>query len=280
MSDRLRNGPPFKARKRFGQHFLEPAWVRKLVDAIKPESDEVFLEIGPGRGALTLPLAERARRVVGIEIDRDLARDLQARCPANVTVIAGDFLDMDLESLFRGVGSGPIRVAGNLPYNISSPVLFRLLQASATLPIRNAVLMLQKEVADRLVARVGSKEYGVLTVQVALRADVDRLLVLPPGAFRPPPKVRSAVVSLAFRASRVQLADPALFDRLIRALFSQRRKTLLNALRPFAAASHLPAQAALDRARLDGGRRPETLELTELAALAELFCSGTSPAML
>ena len=267
-----------RARKRFGQHFLEPVWARKVVDAIRPEPGDRFLEIGAGQGALTSPLAERVREVVAIEIDRRLAGELGARVPPNVTVVSGDVLEVDLAPLIRT--DGPVRIAGNLPYYITSPVLFRLLEASRSLPILDAVLMVQREVADRLAARPGSKAYGVLTIQVGLLASVEQLLALPPGAFRPQPRVSSTLLRLRFHPPRVSVGSPQVFDRLLKDLFSQRRKTLLNALRRSTAGSLLPAETALARLSLDGRRRPETLELTELAALAELFCSGTSPAML
>src|SRR5918999_1788866 len=181
-----------RPRKRFGQHFLEPAWVAKLVDVVRPSPDDTFLEIGPGRGALTRALAPKVARIVAVEIDRDLAAELPSRAPANVHVITGDFLEVDLAALLRDEAQ-PLRVVGNLPYNVSSPILFRLLAAADEgRRFRDATVMLQREVADRIVADAGTEGYGTLAVQVGLLADVDRLLVLPPGAFRPPPKVTSA----------------------------------------------------------------------------------------
>lgn len=279
MSDRARTGSAPRARRRFGQHFLEAVWARKVVDAIQADADDRFLEIGPGRGALTYSLAERVRTIIAVEVDRDLASNLDAHRPANVTVIRGDILDCDLDTLVRRT-EGPIRVAGNLPYNISSPVLFRLLEASVSLPLVDAVLMLQREVADRLAAKPGSKAYGVLTVQVTLRATVERLLSIPPGAFRPQPRVSSALVRLRFHPPVVSVGNPRVFDRLLKDLFSQRRKTLLNALRRSSAGATLRPEVALERTGLDGRRRPETLELIELAALGEFFTSVASPAML
>lgn len=280
MRDRTPRPRPHKARKRFGQHFLEAAWARKVVDALQAGPDDRFIEIGPGRGELTFALAERAREVIAIEIDRDLVSRLQARAPANLTVLCGDVLDVDLETLVRNAGDGPVRIAGNLPYYISSPVLFRLLEASRSVPILDAVLMLQREVADRILARPGSKTYGVLTLQVSLLASVDRLLLLPPGAFRPQPRVASTLLRMRFHPPQVSFGSYLVFDRLLKDLFSQRRKTLLNALRRSAAGSTLEPETALARLGLDGRRRPETLELTELAALAELFTSAATPAML
>ena len=188
-----------RLRKRFGQHFLEPAWVRKVVDTIAPGPDGSMLEIGPGGGALTLALAPRVSRLVAVEIDRDLADALEPRLPPHVTLVRGDFLKMDLAALCATMPR-PVRVVGNLPYNISSPILFRLLAAhDEGRLIADATLMLQREVAQRLAASPGGAEYGVLALQAALTADVTLRLALPPGAFRPPPKVESAVVHLAFR---------------------------------------------------------------------------------
>jgi 16S rRNA (adenine1518-N6/adenine1519-N6)-dimethyltransferase len=149
---------------------------------------------------LTLPLSSRVRRLVAVEIDRDLAAALPSRAGPNVRIIQGDFLDVDLDEILKEEPR-PLRVAGNLPYNVSSPILFKLLHAAGEGRVfRDATLMLQKEVADRLVAPLGSSDYGALAIQVALLADVDRLLTLPPGAFRPPPRVTSAVVRLRVRA--------------------------------------------------------------------------------
>lgn len=261
-----RNLPP--ARKRFGQHFLEPAWVKKLIGAVAPQSDDTFLEIGPGRGALTVPLAERAGRVVAIEIDRDLAEALPSKVPPHVKVIEGDFLDADLEAVLGGERR-PVRVVGNLPYNVSSPILFKLLRAAGEgRLLSDATLMLQKEVADRLAAPPGSGDYGALAIQVAVTADVERLLTLPPGAFRPPPKVTSAVVQLRFRPPAVDVGDPAVFERIVRGVFLQRRKTIQNALKPVADSLGRTAADLLARAGIDPGRRPETLTVGELGALS------------
>jgi 16S rRNA (adenine1518-N6/adenine1519-N6)-dimethyltransferase len=267
-----------RARKRFGQHFLEPAWVNKLVAAVAAGPDDSMLEIGPGRGAITRPLAAQVKRLLAIEVDRDLAADLDAEALPNVTVVAGDFLSVDLVPIvasWLGAPPGPdrqIRIIGNLPYNISSPILFALLDlAAATGGVRDAMLMLQKEVADRLVAKSGSGDYGVLTVLTSVHADVIRVLSLPPGAFRPPPKVHSAVVRLVFRPPTVAIADHELFVRMVRTVFTQRRKTLGNALKPFAAERGLEPAEALSAAGIDPRRRPETLQLKEMAALAAAF---------
>jgi 16S rRNA (adenine1518-N6/adenine1519-N6)-dimethyltransferase len=276
-----------KARKRFGQHFLEPAWVAKLVQAIAPRPGEPFIEIGPGRGAITWPLVERSGRVLAIEVDRDLVAALRSRDSAGLTVIQGDVLDADLPALVEPWqqapmdAAHPVRLVGNLPYNISSPILFKLLQTAArTHGLVDASLMLQREVAARLRARPGTKEYGVLTVLTALHADVVPLLSLPPGAFRPPPRVSSAVVRLIFRPPAVALSDEAIFTRMVRTMFTQRRKTTANALKPFAEPLGVTSAEALEAAGLDGRRRPETLQLVELARLADVFASAADRAVL
>ena len=271
MSERPQKPFP-RARKRFGQHFLEAAWVTRLVNAVDPQRDDTFLEIGPGRGALTRALAPRVKRVIAVEIDRDLAAALPALVPSNVEVIEGDFLETDLEALLEAEGPAKavhhVRVIGNLPYNVSSPILFKLLHAADDgRRFSDATLMLQKEVADRLVAEPGTGDYGTLAIQVALVADVQRLLTLPPGAFRPPPKVTSAVVRLRFRPAAVDVGRRDLFEKVVRGIFLQRRKTLANALAPVADALGRSASDVLARSGVDGRKRPEALMLEEIARL-------------
>jgi len=259
-----------RPRKRFGQHFLAPAWADKVVRAIAPSRDDRFLEIGPGQGALTTRLAARAGHVTGIEIDRDLAAGIKTKAPPNVAIIVGDILDLDLAPF---LASGPLRVAGNLPYNISSPILFKLLAAaradaaSGSPGLLDATVMLQLEVADRLVASPSTRDYGVLTIFTGVQADAKRLLTLPPGAFRPAPKVHSAVVRLTFKPSLVPAGRDALFERMVRTMFMQRRKTLLNALRPFAESVERSAGDLLAAAGIDPIRRPETLSQEDLLFL-------------
>jgi len=267
-----------RARKRFGQHFLEPAWVEKVVRAIDPKPDETFIEIGPGRGALTRPLAARARAIVAYEIDRDLAADLRETAPPNVTIVEGDFLEANPELRTPN----PIRVAGNLPYNVASPILFRLVDLSRRgLSIADATVMLQREVADRLAADPGSRDYGVLSVLIQHRAAVERLLILPPGAFRPPPQVQSAVVRLRFHPPNPAVRDESILEDVVQAVFTRRRKTLANALLALGGIptgvrhvsdpgpTRVGPRAILAAAGLDGGRRPETLTVGEFARLAD-----------
>jgi 16S rRNA (adenine1518-N6/adenine1519-N6)-dimethyltransferase len=270
-----------RTRKRFGQHFLEAAWADKVVAAIAPQPTDRFIEIGPGPGALTFRLAPRVAHLTAIEIDRDIAAALQPALPANVDLAIADILDVDL---LRYAPDGPVRIAGNLPYNISSPILFRLIDAAKRSlalsqgepAILDATLMVQREVAERLEAVPGTGEYGVLSISVQLHADVRRVLTLPPGAFRPPPKVHSAVVRLAFRPPRVAFGDERLFEGMVRSMFTQRRKTLANALGGFAGAHGQIAADVLRSAGVDPSRRPETLSLEELARLAALFQAGRS----
>jgi 16S rRNA (adenine1518-N6/adenine1519-N6)-dimethyltransferase len=257
-----------RARKRFGQHFLEPSWVAKLVTSLSPAPDDVFLEIGPGRGALTIPLAARVSRIVAVEIDRDLAAALQAKLPPTVSIVQADVLDVDLAELLRAEPK-PVRVVGNLPYNVASPILFKLLHAAAHgRLLSDATVMLQKEVADRLAAAPGTSDYGSLAIQVALLADVERVLTLPPGAFRPPPKVTSAVVRMRFRPPREDVGDLETFERLVRGIFLQRRKTLLNALKPVADTFGRSAARLIEAADVDGTKRPQELTLHDIARLS------------
>lgn len=282
-----------KARKRFGQHFLERPWADKIVRLVAPGPDDHLIEIGPGRGALTVPLAETGVPLRAIEIDRDLAADLGARLPSNVALVTGDFLSIDNAGLFDAAWpparpasdaapgavradldrpSAPtpstIRIVGNLPYNLSSPILVRLLAlARETGRVLDATIMLQREVADRVTARPGGGEWGPLGVLVALHAETEVLLQLPPGAFRPPPKVRSSVIRLRFRPFPVDVGDFPRFDTMVRTLFQMRRKTLTNALKPLLPPDSRPAAAILTGVGIDPIRRPETLSLTELAAL-------------
>ena len=261
-------------RKRFGQHFLEPVWVDKVVKAIAPKPDQAFIEIGPGPGALTRQLAARAKSVTAYEIDRDLAAALVEEAIPNLTVVEGYFLKLEISDL-RLQTSDLLRVAGNLPYNVASPIMFRLIELHAAgVPLVDATLMLQREVADRLVAPPGSKEYGVLSILIGHAADVDTVLKLPAGAFRPPPKVLSSLVRLRFRAPSPPVQDPTFFGWMVQAIFTRRRKTMANALLALDGRSSPPfprPAEMLARAGLDGSRRPETLSIAEFARLADIY---------
>jgi len=254
--------------RRLGQHFLRPASVERVLRAISPGPQDVFLEIGPGQGALTLPLAARAGRVVAVELDGRRAASLRSRAPVNVFVVEGDALEVDLRALVPG-GS---RVAGNLPYYISSPLLRRFLDLRGHL--RDIHVMLQEEVARRVAASPGSKEYGILSVLYGLHADVSVPLRFPPGAFRPPPKVTSALLRAVFLPEpRYPIRDPKALERLVLAAFTRRRRTLENNLQD----SYPNLKQYLRLLNIAGSRRAETLSVVEFSRLAEAL-SGTEVA--
>ncbi len=255
-------------RKRFGQHFLhDPAVLRRIVAAIAPRPADRLVEIGPGEGALTRPLlASGLERLTVVEIDRDLAARLREAAAApggpRLGVVEDDALRVDFAALAQRLG-GPLRLCGNLPYNISTPLLFHLLDCREH--IVDMHFMLQKDVVQRMAAAPGSKTYGRLTVMLAASCHVEPLFHVGPGAFRPPPRVDSSVVRLSVpREPPLALEDPALFAALVRQAFSMRRKTLRNALRPLLEAADLEA------AGLDPMQRPETLSPAQFAALANV----------
>jgi 16S rRNA (adenine1518-N6/adenine1519-N6)-dimethyltransferase len=250
------------ARKRFGQHFLhDPGVIARIVAAIDPKPGERLVEIGPGRGALSRPLLERCGRLEVIEIDRDLIPALRRHChgAGELIVHVADALEVDLTALHGG--GVPLRICGNLPYNISTPLLFHLLEARAV--IADMHFMLQKEVVERMAAKPGGKEYGRLTVMLAAVCRVELLFRVGRGAFNPPPSVDSAVVRLTpHDGAPFSLPDPERYARLVGAAFSMRRKTLRNSLRG------LLDPAGFLAAGIDAGRRPETLSPAEFAKLA------------
>jgi 16S rRNA (adenine1518-N6/adenine1519-N6)-dimethyltransferase len=236
-------------RKRFGQHFLhDPYVLSRIVGAIAPAPGDVLVEIGPGEGALTRPLLERVPHMAAIEIDRDLAAALSAEfSPERLTVIVADALDYD----FGGLAEG-LRVVGNLPYNVSTPLLFHL--AGFAGRVRDMHFMLQLEVVERMAASHSTPEYGRLSVMLQRRFNVQKLFRVPPGAFRPPPKVESAVVRLVPRPqAEIEPVDETLFGRVVMRAFAARRKTLRNAL-----ASLIDAPG-LERLGIDPRLRPENL---------------------
>ena len=260
--DSARTGNPraggHVARKRFGQHFLvDRHYIERIVAALDPRPEDNFVEIGPGLGALTVPLLERVRHLTVIEIDRDLAARLTVEHAADrLTLHNADALDFDFASL-----GANLRVVGNLPYNVSSPLLFHLAQYEAT--IRDITVMLQREVVERMAAAPATPEYGRLSVMLQLRFGIEQLFGVPPGAFRPAPQVDSAVVRLTpLRDARPRLADEALFARIVAAAFGQRRKTLRNALRSLA------TESELERAGIAPGARGETLSVADFVRLA------------
>jgi len=246
----------------FGQHFLRPAAARELVDLIDPRPDDTFLEVGPGALAITSLLAERCRAVTAIEIDRQLIQRLRGRIPENVTLIQGDALDLD----YRGLVPAGSRLAGNLPYAISSPLLRRFLDHRDH--FKDAHLMLQREVAERVASPPGSKSYGILSVFYALWSDVSIVQRLKPKDFSPPPKVDSAVVRCRFLDKpRNPVGDIGAFETLVRQSFTQRRRTIENNLRlRYPDLKHYFRLAGISEVR-----RAETLTVAEFTRLADML---------
>jgi 16S rRNA (adenine1518-N6/adenine1519-N6)-dimethyltransferase len=262
------SAPPPK--KRLGQHFLvDQNIVRKIVATAALRREETVLEIGPGRGILTRALSSSAGRVLAIEVDRSLEVTLREALDgcANVEIHFGDALDYPFESLAPGTV-----VVANLPYNVSSPLLFRLLSAHHR--IDRMVLMLQTEVARRLVAKPGTKDYGILSVLTQYRAAPSHAFHVSASCFRPPPAVNSTVVVLPVRKEpAVSVADESLFIRVVRAAFAHRRKTLANSLRDegFPPEQIMPA---LQAAKIEAASRAESLTIGQFAALGNALAGG------
>jgi 16S rRNA (adenine1518-N6/adenine1519-N6)-dimethyltransferase len=253
-------------RKRFGQSFLvDPHYIARIVAAIAPKPGDNLVEIGPGQAALTRSLVAAAGHLTAIEIDRDLAARLSTEfAPELLTLHVTDALDFDFATLGRG-----LRVVGNLPYNISSPLLFHI--ARYETQIADVHVMLQREVVARMTAAPATKEYGRLTVMLQAAFQATRLFTVPAGAFRPAPKVESAVARLVpLGTSKPRIEDTALFARIVAAAFSQRRKTLRNAL------STLADERALEGARIDPAARGETLAVGDFVRLANALADFRS----
>ena len=267
-----------RSQRKFAQHFLEQTCVNKLVESIKPQPSDMIVEIGAGRGALTLALAPAVYRLIAIEIDRDLASRLAEHLPTTVTLVADDFLLVDLPATIKPYTQhSRLRVVGNLPYNISSQILFYLLKLQASRELfHDATLMLQREVADRVVATAGDRNYGPVAIMTSVHADARRVMTLPPGAFRPAPRVHSAVVHLRFRKPRISSSQYCVFEQLVRTVFQRRRKTLLNAMKPYAEIVGVDAVKVIESSKIDPRRRPETLELYEYKELTDSVISSTS----
>ncbi|MBK6805547.1 MAG: 16S rRNA (adenine(1518)-N(6)/adenine(1519)-N(6))-dimethyltransferase RsmA [Betaproteobacteria bacterium] len=246
------------ARKRFGQNFLaDPHYLARIADAVAPRPGDIVVEIGPGLGALTAALIARAGASSRSRSTATSRRGSPSASAARARLVVGDALAFDFRTLGRN-----LRVVGNLPYNISSPLLFRLADQAGAL--HDLTVMLQKEVVARMTAEPATPEYGRLTVMLQVTFAIERLFTVPPGAFRPPPTVDSAVARLVPLGSAApRITDPARFARIVAAAFGQRRKTLRNAL-----ADVVPA-AAFDAANVDPQRRGETLSVAEFVALAD-----------
>ena len=263
-----------RARKRFGQNFLHSeSVIRRIVGSIAPARDDRIVEIGPGMGALTAPMLERLDRLDVVELDRDLVAELPARLghPDNLVIHQADALEFDFRALAADHGGDTrLRIIGNLPYNISTPLLFHLLDQSDV--VTDMHFMLQKEVVDRLAAIPGTKAWGRLGVMTQARANVTMLFRVPPGAFTPAPKVESAVVRIVPRAlSEKQRAMLPFLEKVVRAAFGQRRKTLRNTLKGVLDEQELQAL------NIEPGRRAETLSREEFDRMAELVRTRELP---
>jgi 16S rRNA (adenine1518-N6/adenine1519-N6)-dimethyltransferase len=252
-------------RRALGQHFLRDAGIaRAIVDLVAPTANDLVVEIGPGEGALTAELARRAGRVIALEVDPVLTARLRPRFPG-VEIVEADARGWDYGALAAPPG-GRVLVVGNLPYSVGKPILMALVAARTA--IGTMALMLQREVAERVAAAPGSRVYGSLSVLTQLYCDVDLALHVPAGAFRPPPKVESAVIRLGvLRSPRVAVADERRFHVVVRAAFAQRRKTLANALTAGLGRPADVLRAAAESAGIDPSRRAETLTISEFAEL-------------
>lgn len=280
-----------KAVKSMGQNFLVNRDIcRSIVDAAGFDAGDTILELGPGLGAITFELAGRVSRVVAVELDARMFSYLEAKAQAekitNITLVSGNMLHLCFEKLAKDMGVERLRIIGNLPYNISSPMLFHMVDAGDY--IDQAVVMLQKEVADRLIARPGCKDYGILSVIFQYSAEMEQLLQVAPCMFRPAPKVMSSVIKIRFRPPVRRVSDFHLFVRLVRAVFQQRRKTLANSLRAFLGAESsgrrglsqqrsIEALECLNSCGIRPERRPEELTVEEFVGLADVIAAHALP---
>ena len=266
-------GAPRRSRrppvlKKYGQHFLsDPGILEGIVNALGPTSTDTVVEIGPGRGSLTEILLERSGRLIAVEIDRALTEDLQKkyRHRPNVQIVQGDVLETDLHAL----AGQDFLLIGNVPYYITTPIVFKALDA----PIpRRSVFLVQREVADRMVAKEDTESYGALSVNVAVVANTEQVMSVPASAFKPPPKVESSVIRLTPRAAPLVAADSlAGFRTFVQAAFGQRRKQMQRALRTVRGISAEEARAVLDRAGIDPAARPEVVSPEGFARLYGLL---------
>lgn len=254
-------------KKNLGQHFLtDQDIISKIVLAVKPLAGDFLVEIGPGQGAITFPLLKKHGALTVIEFDRDLITPLMesAEGMGDLTIIHKDVLKVDFTKL--AADRPAIRLVGNLPYNISTPILFHVLEHAPV--VRDMHFMLQKEVIDRMAAEPGSKVYGRLTVMLQARCEVTPLFMVPPHAFRPPPKVDSAVVRLVpLAADKIHIKDAVLFENLVRDAFGQRRKTIRNAMQALATTDDIEAVG------LRPDARAEQLPVTDFIKLANFLTS-------
>ncbi len=269
-----------RAKKSMGQNFLvDENVLTRIVKTVNISPDDRILEIGPGKGALTALLAQTGKHVVAVELDRRLVAFLQEkfRQAGNIEVVEDDILQTDFSRLLAGRWSGRWKVAANLPYNISSQILFKFMDNRNF--FSELVLMLQKEVGERLVAQPSCKEYGILSVFCRLYFDVSRELLVRPGSFRPIPKVDSLVLKFrVLETARVDVGDELFFRTVVRSAFAKRRKTLWNCLKSaFTHINENKLERVLQECGIDARRRGETLSLEEFAALAKALSACAQP---
>lgn len=259
-----------KAKKRFGQNFLhDPMVIQRIIRSIDPQPGEHLVEIGPGQGAITKELLREVGKLDAVELDRDLLHLLATACGhlGELNIINTDALRFDFCTL--ATDGQPLRLVGNLPYNISTPILFHLMQQAGC--IRDMHFMLQKEVVDRMAAGPGSKTYGRLSVMMQAWCQIEPLFEIGPGAFKPAPKVDSAIVRLQpYPAPPFPIDDPVFFSRMVTAAFSQRRKTLRNGLK------QCVSETLIEAAGIDPAVRAETLSLEDFVRLSNLACKNPS----
>ena len=265
-------GPKAPRGRPLGQHFLsERGILERIADTAGLKPGDLVLEVGPGPGALTERLAERAEKVVAVELDAKLMPALAERMArfGNVTLVNADIMKADLDGIWENeFGRRPFKVVANLPYYITTPVIMRFLESG--LPVVSLTLMVQKEVAARLSSPPGSREYGAISVAVQFRTDARRAFDVPAGAFSPPPRVQSTVIHMAVRDKPpVEVADEELFQKTVRGCFSMRRKTLRNNVSAAFGINGEQAAGVLLAAGLDPSERAEQLGLPEFARLAE-----------
>jgi len=261
-------------RKRWSQHFLvDRNILNKVIRTAQVEKEDMVLEVGPGLGEMTLALARQVKRVIAIEIDPKLVAILNKKMKdyPNVEVVKGDILKVDFRQFLKREGH-PIKVVANLPYQISTPLLFRFIESKEA--FSTFTLMLQREVAERMVAPPGRKEYGPLSIFIQMFSDVSIRFFIKPSAFFPPPKVESAVVHMVWKEKpMIETNDEEWFKRVVRACFGYRRKTLVNALKHSELFLPEPVELKMEAIGIDPRRRPETLTIQEFAGLAEALKS-------
>jgi 16S rRNA (adenine1518-N6/adenine1519-N6)-dimethyltransferase len=275
MSNVISNDFVHRPRKRFGQHFLkDPKVIQKILESVQPGLEDAVIEIGPGRGALTSKLLYRFPKLWAVEIDRDLVSVLRESFPnEQLNVVENDVLRMDWRELLQKTGGRKFYVVGNLPYNITGPFLFKLLEEADI--VHDAVLMLQREVAQRLIAVPGGKNYGRISVLLGVRTKIEQIAEVSRRAFFPEPRVDSSVLKLRFSDSpRFDIADYPLFNNVVKFAFGQRRKMLRNSLRGLVREDMDELLSCWEEiSGIDFDRRPEQLEIEEFVCLGNVLYS-------